>query len=101
MQNEKASKICSQLELIKKLDFTKKNDSKLHPIKKIHKQILKDILNSPEENVAEICQLIRNEGLKNINGFQVSIYRMFQTRQLTKEGIEQIIKTIKEHYQID
>jgi vacuolar-type H+-ATPase catalytic subunit A/Vma1 len=101
MQVEKANKICQQLETIQKLDFTKEDDSKLHPIKKIYKQILKDILKSPEENVAEICQLIKDNKLLNIKKFYVTVYRMLKSEQLTKEGVEQIVKTIKEHYQID
>jgi hypothetical protein len=101
MENEKVNKICQQLDLIKKLNFPKKDGSQIGSVKKIWQKIIKDSLQSPEKNVIEICQLIKKGQLKNIKNFHLSIYRLLQTEQLTKEGVEQIIKTIKDYYQIN
>jgi IS30 family transposase len=99
MRNEEIQKIYSQLQGLKSIDLTRKK--KLNPIREQLRQIILETLPPPEKAAQKICQKIIDDQLDITQGFVVSIYRMLKTEQLNKEGLEQIIATIKSNYQLN
>ncbi len=101
MKAEKANNICQQLELIGNFDFIEQDGSKIHPLVKFYREIFLSTLKPPDETAEELCQYIKDNRLEKVKGFAFSVYRMLQTKQINKQGLEKIIKTFKKHYQID
>jgi len=102
MPNEEIQEIYSQLKELKSVDLAKTRII-FNPYKQQLQEILKESLSSPEEMAERICQEIieGKEKIEYIKGFVSSIRRMLQKEILNKKGLEQIIQTIKDKYQIE
>ena len=104
MPKENPQDTYAQLQDLMRVDFdliaAKRNKELTH-----HKQLLRAFVLShfdkPHQVAADICQYIEDGKMPNTPGFIYSIRRMLQIGNLNKEGLVQIIETIKNKYQIE
>lgn len=99
MAKETVQEVYSQLKKLQSIDFSQKPEI-FNPYKKMFREIEKKIADPPEVAAEKICQFIKDDKLRSINGFASSILRMLQTDKLNNDGLQKIIETIKNHYQL-
>lgn len=99
MAKETIQEVYSQLQRLQTIDFSKKPEI-LNPYKRKLKEIFDKISDPPDVAAEEVCQFIRDDKLKHINGFATSIFRMLQTDRLNTDGLQKIIETVKDHHRL-
>ncbi len=104
MPKENPQDTYAQLQKLTNVDFETMVEDRYNRFnftKKLLSRYLKNIFDEPTVLADKICQDINNGKMEKTPGFVSSIRRMLQTGNLNKEGLVQIIETIKNKYQIE
>ena len=103
MQKETIQKTYQQLQIISSLNSEKQRITKqcTYPELLFNKYALDPVLNTPDELAEAFSQLIKDNLLKHPEYFADMIVRLLRKKQLDQQGLEKIIETFKNHYQLD